>query len=263
MLLALFAGLGIFGVQQAYLENQRKAVIGEVRQIGVALSFAKQDLDFFPRLCFLNMSLKSLQNVSYQVNHVHYMGFDSNQIASRILADWNGAYYANSLTRKNISQGRKGGICQMYLPDLTPATGADPVNPRVIDWPADTYGNPYVLYLCKNVMDGTQYVPNFITDPWEDADRFTAVVSYGRNRVPGGALDLKSPSPNQWTARLYTDNTTLPGTYIALVPDQTIYGFYYSYNIRARAISYKYYPGAANTDIWITDNGSDDIIYEF
>ncbi len=59
-LIALFAGLAIFGAQQAYLDNQRKAMIGEARQVATSLDLAYADVNFFPALCFLDKSLTNL-----------------------------------------------------------------------------------------------------------------------------------------------------------------------------------------------------------
>ncbi len=257
VLISLFAGLAIFGVQQQFKDNLRKASIGEVRQIATALSFAKQDLDFLPRICFIELSQKGLSDYVFSYNHVHTMGFQSYQLASRVAMDWKGAYAASSLSRNRISQGR-GGIIRMACPDTTPGTGADLFpgsNAPVFDWPADPWGSPYVVYVIKNHWDGSKYIPRFIEDPWEEGDRFTAVVSYGPNKVPGLDPDQTTIPQKHLQARLY-DVTNQPRVYRNLILEE------YSQNYRAEALSYKYTNDPA-TSIWMLDNGSDDIMYEF
>lgn len=257
VLISLFAGLAIFGVQQQFKDNLRKACIGEVRQIATAMSFAKQDLDFFPRICFLELSKNSLLNAVYAFNHVHTMGYSSNQLSSRVSMDWGGAYFSSSLARNRVSQGR-GGVIKMACPDTTPGPGADlfpGTNIPVYDWPADPWGSPYVMYIVKNVISGQTFVPAFITDPWEEGDRFTAIVSYGSNKAPGGEPDQTTISARHINARLY-ENTTSPRTFRNLTTAE------YLLNNRAQALSYKDM-GDPQTEIWILDNGSDDIIYEF
>src|SRR5690606_28279853 len=60
-LIAIFSGIAIFGVQAQFRNNQRKAIIGETRHVAIALDFAFNDVGFFPKLCFLDDTLLTLQ----------------------------------------------------------------------------------------------------------------------------------------------------------------------------------------------------------
>ena len=247
VLIALFAGMAIFNIQEVFKQNLRKACIADVRQVGTALSFAKQDIDFFPRICFLELSLKGLLDKVYNLNHIHSMGFANTQLSARTAIDWKGAYFASSLSRNRISQGR-GGVVTMICPDTFPGPGMRS-NPPRFDWPADPWERPYVLYIIKNQQKGEQFIPAFITDPMEEGDRLTAVVSYGPNKVPGGSETQTTPTQTQREERLFRDSTE-PRVFINLIITE--------YNSqRANAIN-KNLP-----DIGILDRNSDDLIYEF
>ncbi|MGB9692764.1 MAG: type II secretion system protein, partial [Candidatus Sumerlaeaceae bacterium] len=52
-LIALFSGLFIFSIETQYTLNKQKASVAECRQIATAMSFAQQDMGFFPKMCFL------------------------------------------------------------------------------------------------------------------------------------------------------------------------------------------------------------------
>ena len=127
----------------------------------------------------------------------------------------------------------------------------DAYHHKVVDWPADPWGNPYVLYLLYLRDDGTY---SFILSPTQEPDFFCAVVSYGPNRVPGGPETLTPQERDRYKAlRLYTETNVQGAQYRLLLLDE-----YFSNNC-ASAYSQPFGPGS----IGIVDEGSDDIFFEF
>src|SRR5688572_29195394 len=59
-LIALFAGLAVFSITTQLEQNRKKAAVAECRQIATAMSFAHQDLSFFPKLCLLRFNYNEL-----------------------------------------------------------------------------------------------------------------------------------------------------------------------------------------------------------
>jgi len=245
-LIALFAGLAIINIQQQFQTNLRKITIAETKEIGTALSFAYQDVGIFPKFCFLNRSINMLYSLSGSTQlppSFDYMGFDLTGIQQRIVSQWKGGYFAMSQTRNRIAQGR-GGVLRVYIPGLN----------EPIDWPADPWGNPYVLYLLYLRGDD---MPDFIITPTQEPDFFCAVVSYGPNHVPGGT-DKLSPSMKSTLEglRLYekTDNPQVPYLMLPLSG--------YSQRERALVFSNKYLTTLGQTP-GIADPGSDDVFFRF
>lgn len=208
-LIALFSSLAIFGVQQQFRSNLKKATIGETRQIATALDFANLDTGIFPRLCWLMESEQGMRFIGSQIvpsgNGVASFVtaeaggrtpsttlFDpANQsFGERIATKWDGPYFAASQSRSGVAQGR-GGFVYMLIPEL-PSTG--PNNPTEgvgIRWPCDPYNNPYAVYMLDIDRSGSVPFLDFVsaTSP-SDATRkgnfVNAVVSYGPNHYPGG-----------------------------------------------------------------------------
>ncbi|MCD6386480.1 prepilin-type N-terminal cleavage/methylation domain-containing protein [Candidatus Sumerlaeota bacterium] len=245
-LIALFAGLAIINIQQQFQTNLRKITIAETKEIGTALSFAYQDVGIFPKFCFLNRSINMLYSLSGSTQlppSFDYMGFDLTGIQQRIVSQWKGGYFAMSQTRNRIAQGR-GGVLRVYIPGLN----------EPIDWPADPWGNPYVLYLLYLRGDD---MPDFIITPTQEPDFFCAVVSYGPNHVPGGT-DKLSPSMKSTLEglRLYekTGNPQVPYLMLPLSG--------YSQRERALVFSNKYLTTLGQTP-GIADPGSDDVFFRF
>ncbi len=200
-LIALFSGIAIIGIQAQFEANQRKAVIGETRQVAQALDFAYNDIGFFPKIAHLQSSLTTLQlgsEIEYGDEDTVFSFLDAlgiNTLPGAPLtqqseAKWNGPYFAASQSRTRVSQG-KGGSVKMLT------TVADNVG---FDWPVDVWNNPYMLYVLNvdrtNAASPTLFFANQsqdaggninpLTRPGVEGNFVTAVVSYGRNQVPGG-----------------------------------------------------------------------------
>ncbi len=213
-LISLFATLAVFGVQQQYDSNVRKATVGEVRNIASSLDFANLDTSIFPRLCWLTESQEGLDFVSSLItgnstDPAAYFRLDINGRPSpqpgSVRQQWNGPYFNISQSRAGLSRGR-GGFVYMVIPELA-AFGDSSTNPANVNsstglrWPADPYGNPYTVYMLDvNTADRALY---FVTDdsnpdtqgpeaanPTRKGNYVNAVVSYGRNHYPGGGPDV-------------------------------------------------------------------------
>ena len=239
-LIALFASIAIFGVQQQYRSNQRKAIIGEARQLATALDFAYQDIGIFPKISYLQYSTTNIQTLapiafpSLGLTGVYadfqQLGIPTNRLLlnDQIVPNWNGPYYSTSNARTNVSQGR-GGSRPMFLNSVNQSGGQ-----AVFDWPVDTFNNPYMLYsLNIDPASNTLYFATEEPDPDNPGDIrlntgnpgatgnfVNAVVSYGTNQVPGGnefsLLDDSAGERNNtgfpqsattpWGLRLYAGN---------------------------------------------------------
>lgn len=202
-LIALFAGLAMFGMQQFYVDSRRKTVYDETKQVGTAAGFARDDVAFFPRLDLLSQPL-ALVTGSTTINSTAvsimqpnmdaygYLGEDSAP-ASIVAKNWRGNYLGQSDSRIRLSQGSKG-LVKMRIP--VTAQYASVWNTKGISydlayWPCDTWGHPYVVYLVVADSSIANASTNplglrLINSPGENATFMTAVVSYGPNGVPGG-----------------------------------------------------------------------------
>jgi prepilin-type N-terminal cleavage/methylation domain-containing protein len=192
-LLTLFAGLAIFGVQQMYDSNKRKAMFDETRQIGVGLSFARDDIGFFPRLNMIEHSLTLIlfngPVIRPGFDTYGYMTESATQI-NNVINNWKGPYMQVSEARAGLAQGQKG-LTQMRLPEGEPSTAPSELGDlSLVKWPTDIWGNPYVVYLISsdaNVASADNPKGlRLIERPGELPSYMAAVVSYGENGLPGG-----------------------------------------------------------------------------
>lgn len=200
-LIALLSGIALFAINDMYNNNIRKVTIGESHQLATALSIAQQDIQFYPRFNTLTrsiarISLNSAGNEYADPNApgstvlpgLDYYGFlnGSPPILPRIKTTWAGPYMGQSLSRDGSNRGNASGLVKVRLPDLIGVT-VDGQDASIVDWPADVYGNPFLLYVLKSSIDqsGAGLLPKFIEHTWEEGDYLTAVVSYGRNGIPG------------------------------------------------------------------------------
>lgn len=271
VLISIFAGLAVVNIQQQFNSNKRKAMIGEGRNLATAIAFARIDTGIYPKIPFLKLSHRQLEfeslvytsgsNSKYLFNFLDAYGLGTGPLAPKLDASWpDGGFFAAATSRGGVAQGT-GGSLQVRLREID-VTG----NYRA-SWPADAYGNPWLLYLISINLTTAQ--PYFISQsltgtpsPADKGDYFTAVVSYGPNRVPGGG-----PSYNPGTAagplnaRIYTGDFR-DNDYSTLLPAE------YNIDPRPRAISKRFgtsdlAPNDAGDPTGILDPGSDDIVIEF
>lgn len=225
-LIALLSALAVFSIQQFYTTNVRKACIGELNRLYTALEFAHQDLAFYPKLSYLNSSREQVlfdqASQTYTGNsviaHLDYYGFlpggAANPVQARVNAFWSGPYFGMSQARGKSNRGLASGLVTVRLADVWEATnGIDPNMSRV-QWPADPWGNPYVVYQLRTeiVGGGAGRAGVFIGDAGQQADYLNAIVSYGPNKIPGGNIATGEPLRSQLKAgALYTDLDPLGG----------------------------------------------------
>lgn len=291
-LIALFSSLAIFGVQQQFRSNLRKAAIGESRQIAQALDFANLDTSIFPKLCFLTESREGLDFLTSQLglptgNVAVYATADINARnvpgfvqGDRIRQKWNGPYFALSQSRTGVAQGR-GGWVYMILPDL-PVTGPNSLTgpQEGIRWPADPWNNPYVVYMLDVDNSTNPSVLRFVnerpaneTNPTPKGNFANAVVSYGPNHypggdefapgdfgvVPGGDAAASAAGAGEFGLRLYKGFPNFKPANRSVVTHTLLTSSEYT-SARASIWSRDFNNSGR---IGITDIGSDDVIFEF
>jgi prepilin-type N-terminal cleavage/methylation domain-containing protein len=283
-LLSLFAGIAIININEMYKNNVRKAIIGETRQVATACSMARDDIGFYPKLNYLAVSRALITKDDGKTikEYFDYMSFyNPGAIVAPspgMVDNWQSmGYFAMSQTRSQMSRGR-GGVAKVRL--------AENMSAPVVDWPADAWGNPYVLYLLKpHVGAETDNTPEwrFVESVSDSPDYMVAVVSYGPDGVPGstysptGMQSLPIVSQEQKDARLFRDNIGagdakffLPHYTNFRYVDRTGYG-----EVRTEFLRIKGKPwegdytappdpyGRAVEIRGILDPGSDDLVYQF
>lgn len=206
-LIALLSGIAVFQVKAVMDQTRVKATYADLRGVADSLSTAQMDLGMFPKLGFLSLSQPQLvQNNNTLPEDFDVMGFATTggilpQRIGQIVENWNGPYFNAAGGRSPLKTGTRGYYVQMRLPR---AAANAPLSPwpigPLLDWPADPWGNPYVVYLIhldKGVQDpkdpnkflSQTATPRFVRSPYEEANYFAAVVSYGPNGIPGGSAD--------------------------------------------------------------------------
>ncbi|MCB2154788.1 type II secretion system GspH family protein [bacterium] len=299
-LIALFSGLAIFGVQQQFRSNQRKAIIGETRQIASALDFAYNDVGFFPKLCFMDDSKDLLKLAGQRAfgnpgtqsyAFMSILSVSTVPQATHIEQNWLGPYFSASQARSGVSQGR-GGSKAMRLPDFEagnppvgiPATTAENAT---FQWPVDPFNGPYMVYMLN--VDRTDPANPTLYFASQDSTNVTlsssgvtgnfinAVVSYGPNQLPGGGEFFRPTAGDIFNVndtgpyglRLFVGNpndTSLSLTY--LLEDQftderaNAWSWEYGQNYGMNAASFAL-SDDQSTPIGITDPGSDDVVFSF
>jgi prepilin-type N-terminal cleavage/methylation domain-containing protein len=237
-LISLFSGLAMFGVQQMLKNSKLKAVIGETRQVGSALTFAHQDIGFYPAIGFLSYNKDFISN-NYGWGLIDSMGLTITGLRVQHTYDkWSGPYFAASPTRNQLSYKFRGVVTMLLT------------NGYNIDWPADQWGNPYVLYLFKYIPATASW--EFVQTSGEEPNFWAAVVSYGPDGVPGSPAGGDTVD-SLLSTRLFEQPDPRVGKFNALLPEQ------YN-NARRERYSFKQInPNDAR--IGIVDAGSDDLIY--
>lgn len=220
-LIALLSGIALFSINEMYIRNIRKVSVAEAFQLATALSIAENDLDFYPKLNFLTQP-RDLVLLDGPVQPpwdetgfsfttapdrcmpaIDYWGFlrGDNAYLLRILDKWDGPYMGVSQARQESNRGAQSGVVKMRIPNLAGVliNGADI---SIVNWPADPFGNPYLLYQLKTHIEGSSNIPYFLEKPDEAATYKNMIVSYGRNRFPGG---------NDRTAQAFGQSILMPG----------------------------------------------------
>lgn len=215
-LIALFSGLAVFSITTQFNINKQKASVGECRQLATALSFAHQDLGFFPKLCFLRFNLFNLKQemFGYQLSTKAELNELENanlpvgvgSTGGRLDKIWRGPYCAFSQDRVvQMSVRSEDGSVKHTTPE---------------DWPGDPFGNPYVAYFVvaesPSTVGGTPTY-RFMNSAGEDPNYFAGVVSYGRNHVPGLGEDPTGPDlTGRQPLCLYKTDSSTPKHFLTL-----------------------------------------------
>ncbi len=244
-LIAIFAGLAVFNVVEQLNREKEKAALAEARSIATAMSFAYDDLGFFPRFCFLRYGADEFKKIIADTNlptdAVEYFGYPNATMAARIDNDWGDKYMAGSMPDKYATM------------NIATSTGV-----KDFKWPVDPFRQPYVAYLVKidPSPTGDTSEIKFLEKFGEKADYFAGVVSYGRNKVPGLTWDVTDPNlitPRAEAGRLYK-TTTDPRIFEMPRP-----GGFYTQGKLDLLVEKSGTPNAPN----IRDEGSDDKFFEF
>jgi len=195
-LISLFAAIAMFNIQYFAIQAKRKAATADARSISDAMTAAHFEYGFYTKLCYLCLSRSEIERLVDQqmqiVPDFDYIGFDSvdNRVllprSRRILDSWRGPYLPSPAGRQ---VGSNSGVVKMRMPYQPQGT---PVS-ELYDWPADPWGNPYVVYLVGETADGR---PTWITSPTDRPVYFARVVSYGPNGIPGGFPDIEQGLPS-------------------------------------------------------------------
>lgn len=277
MLITLFSGIAIISIQTLYDQNRYKAMFGEAAEIGTALSFAYNDTGIYPRLALINQPIDTMvipasNNTLLARPHMDTYGYlNATMKANIINTSWKGPYGGKSPSR--LSQGQRSSVT-MRLVDIQTIgyaaqfqTAAD-VNIQLVDWPADTWSNPWMVYQVSKTVTNGQPIYHLIQSG-EEPNFLNAVVSYGANHIPGGnqatqinrptyydemknraALYFESGSAGaDFELRSYGSNT-LP---LSTLTSQQIQDSFY-------------YPGTADPRIGavgMLEEGTDDIVWKF
>lgn len=209
LLLSIFAGLAAISISTVWRENQMKAVVAELHNYREAAAFAQQDLSIIPKLNFLQQPMIGIidPNTGFgsippaATSDFHIYGYDLGLARREIIATrWGGPYIAGGrpLNTNRATAIGKSGYARMLIQSqvLTPA---NPDDARVVSWPVDLWGQPYVVYAMKVDMD--LFRPAFIQTAYEVADYTVDFVSYGPDNLPGGYINPLSKTTAETTRK--------------------------------------------------------------
>lgn len=215
-LIVLFSGLAIINMQRFFDDASRKAMFGEAKEIATAMSFAHNDLGYYPRIPVLGLPATL---VTFTQGGVQFLrpGFDTygyfpalTPQAANVATVWKGPYLGISNQHNTVLVRLTDSALRQV-----PATGPGGDDFSLIRWPADKWGHPWMIYLVKS--DPAAATANnplglrLINSPTEEADYMTAVVSYGPNGFPGGNDQTQFTDPNIMTTVLQPGALFVPG----------------------------------------------------
>lgn len=255
-LIAIFAGLAVFNIVEQLNREKEKAAIAECRSIATAMSFAHDDMGFYPKLCFLRFGVDELRRLFLQNllpnDSIDWFDRGGDTMGNMIQKNWGEKYMSGSMPDKYVQMTinfRSGGK-------------------QAFNWPGDPWNQPYTGYFIKIAPPPGN--PNGVPVPqWADdklgdrATYFAGIVSYGRNKVPGYVWDDQNAVNDGigTTLRLYANDGANPRHFRT---DQT---FYNSARLSV------FVDPAVNPDIvspydsgpapHMRDEGSDDKYFEF
>lgn len=175
-LIVIFSSLAVLNVSEYMKKGRQKAAVAEARHIATAMSFAHQDLGFFPKICFLNLNLISLTDSlsGMTFDAVEYHGHNIGDLAGRLGRQWRGGYLGINHEK----------LCKMHFT----SNGVT----KAFDWPLDPWNTPYVAYFMEStdqIGPGGRRTVQFVPNAGADPNYFAGVVSYGPNMVPGMKMD--------------------------------------------------------------------------
>lgn len=191
-ILTVLLGIAISNFREMYDKSEQRSVVDETKSIGTSLSYAYNDLGFYPKLNLLSMTKELLVDNDKVFPGVDIYGYygTTGPILNKMLS-WKGAYLA--INSQGIGTSAKTVLVELSDVALNGVSSwpgwKEPLN--VVEWPADPWGSPYVFY-CVTVE------PSLVDDntnplglrpvikPDEPGKYFTACVSYGPNKMPGG-----------------------------------------------------------------------------
>jgi hypothetical protein len=257
-------------------------MLSEAATIGTALSFARDDIGFLPRIYLLGMpkeliSIETTAGLIYVRPHMDtygYRGYSTG--AAQVYDTWAGPYGAKSQTQ--LSQGSRTVIRVRLIDTQTIGLRSlfeQQLNEDIslVYWPADTWGNPWMVYevLVERINGELNYR---LARSGEEANYLHAVVSYGPNGVPGGNERTSIDSPNYF--RFLRDDASLyiKGDLLGNEADYTLKARFTNTSqgqlpldfSEALERSLHYVDGDPVIDdglVGILDEGSDDVIYPF
>ena len=179
-LIAIFAGLAVFNIVEQLNREKEKAAIAECRSIATAMSFAHDDMGFYPKICWLRFGvdelIQTITDNGLPSDSIDWFDRGGTTMPNMIKNNWGEKYMAGSMGDKYITMTlnfRSGGT-------------------RNVRWPCDPWFQPYTGYFVKigpppgnpNGERVAQWADDTLGDR---ANYFAGVVSYGRNKVPGYA----------------------------------------------------------------------------
>jgi len=276
LVIALLSSIAVINIQQFVDNNKRKVVIADMRSLATAVGFAHDDMGFYPKLAFLQSSRRDPALGLYnplatgdpdRIERFHgfFQAYDLIYQPDIPLRLWKGPYLNPSQSRAGAAQGQGGLAYVQMLNDP-----AFPPGNNVIEWPADVWDSPYCLYLMKwQLGPSGQYERRFLgrdidgtllDNEWrESPDAFTAIVSYGKNRVPGlGDYPDGAVETTRRATRLFTESSL---TGVSPQPKYIMLG-YQSFT-QAMRLVLQNAPASVGAGPGILDPGSDDLIIEF
>lgn len=264
-LIAILSGIAVISIQFLVVDAKRKAALGDLKTIAHGITIAQYDQSFFPRIGYMCYPAEELAGFAKSPltggaatlpPDFQYSGINFDPIAPQVYAKWKGPYFPKSTGRSIISTGGVGYVVKMRMPSTN---GNDAI---ILDWPADPFGNPYVMYLVHVARNAGSTTNAYqLATPGLEPNAVAVVVSYGSNQVPGGSSDANKVAPFREQAegfRFYDEDTSGSGArYVALTLAQQVDRF--------PALGGEMRPSSgiySNPDEFpgILDTGSDDLI---